>query len=129
MSLTAQQIFAVKDLVTIVTGAASGLGLAIAETMAANGADVVLVDRNEKELKRVGEQVIPGAETAVIDVAEPDAISRFMDGVVEVNALFHHFLDGQGPVEDHHLLTKLLATRHGAFQRHQHAATSEGIDE
>ena len=83
MSLTAEQIFAVKDLVTIVTGAASGLGLAIAETMAANGADVVLVDCNEKELKRVGEQVIPGAEIAVIDVAEADAISRFMDGVVE----------------------------------------------
>jgi NAD(P)-dependent dehydrogenase (short-subunit alcohol dehydrogenase family) len=83
MSLMAQHLFAVKGLVTVVTGAASGLGLAIAETMAANGADVVLVDRNEKELKRVGEQVIPGAEIAVIDVAEPDAIRRFINGVVQ----------------------------------------------
>jgi NAD(P)-dependent dehydrogenase (short-subunit alcohol dehydrogenase family) len=48
MPLMAEQLFAVKGLVTIVTGAASGLGLAISETMAANGADVVLVDRNEK---------------------------------------------------------------------------------
>lgn len=83
MSLTAEHLFAVKGLVIIVTGAASGLGLAISETMAANGADVVLVDRNEKELKRVSKEVIPGAEIAVADVADPDAIRRLVDDVVE----------------------------------------------
>jgi len=49
MSLAAEHLFSVKGLVTIVTGGASGLGLAIAETMVANGADVILVDRNEKD--------------------------------------------------------------------------------
>src|SRR5690348_6087046 len=82
MSLTADHLFAVKGLVTVVTGAASGLGLAISETMAADGADVILVVRNEKELKRVGEQVIPNAEIAVVDVADPDAVRRLVDGVV-----------------------------------------------
>lgn len=83
MSLTAEQLFTVKGLVTIVTGAASGLGLAMAETMAANGADVVLVDRNETELKRVGEKIIPGAEIATVDVADRDAIRRLTDDVVQ----------------------------------------------
>lgn len=82
MSLTAEQIFAVKGLVTIVTGAASGLGLAISETMAANGAYVILVDRNEKELRRVAEEIIPRAEIATVDVADPDAVRCLMDDVV-----------------------------------------------
>ncbi|MDF3810969.1 SDR family NAD(P)-dependent oxidoreductase, partial [Rhodopseudomonas sp. BAL398] len=82
-SLSAERLFCVKGLVTIVTGAASGLGLTIAETMAANGADLILVDRNEKEMKRVSEEVIPGAETAVVDIADPAAIRRLVDGVVQ----------------------------------------------
>jgi len=82
MSLTAEHLFAVKGLVTIVTGGASGLGLAIAEAMAANGADVVLVDRNDKELKRVRQEVIPAAEIATVDVADPDAMRRLTDDVV-----------------------------------------------
>jgi NAD(P)-dependent dehydrogenase (short-subunit alcohol dehydrogenase family) len=82
MSLTAERLFAVKGLVTVVTGAASGLGLTISETMAANGAEVVLVDRNETELKRVSEDIIPGAEVAVVDVADADAVRRLMDDVV-----------------------------------------------
>ena len=48
MSLTAEHLFNVKGLVTIVTGGASGLGLAIAETMVANGADVIPVDRTRR---------------------------------------------------------------------------------
>src|SRR4051794_16960979 len=82
MSLTADHLFNVKGLVTIVTGGASGLGLAIGEAMAANGADVVLVDRNETELKRVSQEVIPAAEIGTVDVADPDAIRRLTDDVV-----------------------------------------------
>ncbi|WP_315717721.1 MULTISPECIES: SDR family NAD(P)-dependent oxidoreductase [unclassified Bradyrhizobium] len=82
MSLTAERLFAVNGLVTIVTGAASGLGLAISRTMAANGADLILVDRNEKELRRIGEEIIPGADIATVDVADPDAIRRTVDDVV-----------------------------------------------
>jgi len=82
MSLTADHLFDVRGLVTIVTGAASGLGLAIAEAMAANGAVVVLADRNETELKRVSRDVLPAAEIAAVDVADPDAIRRLTDDVV-----------------------------------------------
>ena len=40
-----------KDKVCVVTGAASGIGLAIAEMFAAEDAKVVMVDINEEALK------------------------------------------------------------------------------
>jgi NAD(P)-dependent dehydrogenase (short-subunit alcohol dehydrogenase family) len=43
--------------VALVTGAASGLGLATAKAFAASGASVVLADWNEKEVRAAG----PGA--------------------------------------------------------------------
>ena len=46
------ELFNVKDHVAIVTGAASGLGLAYAEVMAENGAMVVMADINQAELDR-----------------------------------------------------------------------------
>ena len=44
------ELFDVRGLVTIVTGAASGIGLAYAEVMADNGARVTLMDRDESSL-------------------------------------------------------------------------------
>lgn len=40
------ELFDVRGLVTVVTGAASGIGLAYAEVMADNGARVTLMDRD-----------------------------------------------------------------------------------
>jgi NAD(P)-dependent dehydrogenase (short-subunit alcohol dehydrogenase family) len=137
MSLMAEHLFAVKGLVTIVTGAASGLGLAISETMAANGADVVLVDRNEKELKRVSEAVIPGVEVAAVDVADPDAIRQLTDDVVKrkgkIDVVFANagisagpgFLSPKGHIENIDLGTwnEVLATNQtGVFATIQAAA-------
>jgi NAD(P)-dependent dehydrogenase (short-subunit alcohol dehydrogenase family) len=45
------ELFDVRGLVTIVTGAASGIGLAYAEVMADNGARVTLMDRDESSLE------------------------------------------------------------------------------
>ena len=50
--MKAQQIFDVTGRVALVTGAASGLGLAMAEVMAANGARVTLADKDEAGLDR-----------------------------------------------------------------------------
>ena len=44
------ELFDVRGLVTIVTGAASGIGLAYAEVMADNGARVTLMDRDAASL-------------------------------------------------------------------------------
>jgi NAD(P)-dependent dehydrogenase (short-subunit alcohol dehydrogenase family) len=44
------QLFDVKGLATVVTGAASGIGLAYAEAMADNGARVTLLDKDQASL-------------------------------------------------------------------------------
>jgi len=43
--------------VALVTGASSGLGLAIARALAAEGADVALVARRASELERVAAEI------------------------------------------------------------------------
>jgi NAD(P)-dependent dehydrogenase (short-subunit alcohol dehydrogenase family) len=48
--MKAAQLFDVRGLATIVTGAASGIGLSYAEVMADNGARVTLLDRDAKSL-------------------------------------------------------------------------------
>ena len=50
--MSIQDIFAVKDKKALVTGGASGIGLAIAEGLAENGAVVAIVDRNKEALER-----------------------------------------------------------------------------
>src|SRR5262245_33619289 len=76
------ELFDVRGHVAIVTGAASGLGLAFAEVLAENGAAVVMVDLNEAELalhaarlKRAGCAVEP----SVLDVAETEALRAVID--------------------------------------------------
>jgi len=65
----------------VVTGAAQGLGEAIARTLAARGANVVLADVNEDGARRVaGEAAAGGAAThaVVADVRDPAAVERLV---------------------------------------------------
>jgi len=88
-------LFNVEGHVAFVTGAASGLGLAFAEVMAANGAKVVLADINEGELnKHVARLRSAGgvAEGVVLDVGNTDALRAAIDGAAgrhgRLDALF-----------------------------------------
>jgi len=65
--------------VAIVTGAASGMGRAIAELFAVEGARVALFDRAADELAGVVDGIVAGGGAAtgcVVDLADPDAIER-----------------------------------------------------
>ncbi len=71
-----------KDKTAIVTGAARGLGRAIALGMAARGARVVLVDRSEKELEKTAEAISRQggtAQTSVTDVASENQVNQMAD--------------------------------------------------
>ena len=71
----------------VVTGAASGMGAALAPLLAARGSHLVLVDRDAERLAEVAAGVRsahPGVsvDTAVVDLADPVATQRVADELV-----------------------------------------------
>ena len=60
-------VFSLKNKTALVTGAASGIGAAIAETFVQAGANVWIADRNAAEGKIVAERI--GGRFIVLDVA------------------------------------------------------------
>ena len=71
----------VKDKVSIVTGAAQGMGLAIAAALFKAGARVALVDIAEKTVKDAARQLDPTnnrAIGAVVDVTKQDQVCDFV---------------------------------------------------
>ena len=77
-------LFGMAGQVAAVTGAASGLGLAMAEVLAGAGATVVLLDVDARGLKAAGESISAAGgrvETAVLDVGERAAIRSEIDRI------------------------------------------------
>jgi NAD(P)-dependent dehydrogenase (short-subunit alcohol dehydrogenase family) len=66
-----------------VTGAANGLGLAIAQRLLAGGASVLLVDKDSTVLSRIGERGLPPSRTFALvkDLAESDAAGYVFEHV------------------------------------------------
>jgi 3-hydroxybutyrate dehydrogenase len=58
--------------IALVTGGASGIGRACAERLAAAGAEVVILDRDEAAAKEVADRT--GGRAVVADLADPDAV-------------------------------------------------------
>ncbi|CDZ56758.1 SDR family NAD(P)-dependent oxidoreductase [Neorhizobium galegae] len=84
--MQAEKLFDLKGQVAIVTGAASGLGLAITKTLAANGAHVALLDLDAKALA-AAHQWLNGqgfsAESHQVDVSDSAALRNTIDGIAE----------------------------------------------
>jgi len=60
-------VFSLKDKIALVTGGASGIGAAIAETFVQAGATVWIADRNEKDGRAFAEHI--GGKFTLLDVA------------------------------------------------------------
>jgi NAD(P)-dependent dehydrogenase (short-subunit alcohol dehydrogenase family) len=77
-----------QEKVAIVTGAASGIGLAIAERMARDGLRTALFDLNGEEAEKAAAKIRGDGGQAIgvrVDVADRDAVAR---GVAEVRERF-----------------------------------------
>ena len=81
-----QQLFNVEGQVVAVTGAASGIGFAYAEVMAANGAQVDLIDRDPQALADAVARLEAGGARVhgeVADVTEAESLRRAFAAIVE----------------------------------------------
>ncbi len=84
-----EQLFDVRGSISIVTGAASGLGLAMAEVMADNGASVAMFDVDAGGLETAAAKLRArggSVTTTVVDVRDSDALRRAIDDVATRNA-------------------------------------------
>jgi NAD(P)-dependent dehydrogenase (short-subunit alcohol dehydrogenase family) len=75
------RIFDVRGRIVLVTGGASGLGLAIATALANCGARVIIADRDEARLADAAAD-LRNIESAVVDVADPAAVDALVESVV-----------------------------------------------
>jgi NAD(P)-dependent dehydrogenase (short-subunit alcohol dehydrogenase family) len=101
-----------QDRVVVVTGAGSGLGLASARRMAAEGARIVAVDIDEAAAAAAAKET--GGEFVVADVASEDQVRALFDGVAErhgrIDVAFNNA--GVSPPEDDSILTTGLDAWH-----------------
>jgi NAD(P)-dependent dehydrogenase (short-subunit alcohol dehydrogenase family) len=84
--VSSSDLFDVTGFGVIVTGGASGLGLAYGEALAANGARVTLIDVDESALKQqVARLEGEGLDVrgAVADVTDHDALDQAVDGAAQ----------------------------------------------
>ena len=72
-----------KNKRVIVTGAASGIGKAVAEQFLAQGALVGLIDRNEEELQEFLADYDAQTHYRAVDVTEAEKLQEAMSGLVE----------------------------------------------
>jgi short-subunit dehydrogenase len=74
----------------LLSGATGGLGRAIAEELAANGADLVLSSRKEEQLQELAGSLPGGADrhdVIVADLAEPGSAEKLADDAGDVDGL------------------------------------------
>lgn len=89
--------------VAIVTGASQGIGRAIAETLAANGAAVALVARSAAKLAEVAEAIRAAggrAEEVPCDVSKAEAVTAVVERVVATLGRIDILVNNAGVTRD-----------------------------
>ena len=84
--MKADALFDVRGRVTVVTGAASGLGLAMAEVMAANGAIVAMLDIDQNGLASAVKRLAAGdhaVEGIALDVGDTARLRSVIGAIAE----------------------------------------------
>ena len=88
-----------KDKVAAITGAASGIGRALALNVAALGCHVAISDVNETGLKETADQARSSGvriTTHTVDVADRKQVKRYADEVVKAHGAIHLLINNAG---------------------------------
>ena len=89
----------IKDKVAIVTGSSKGIGLAVAESLAGEGAIVVLAARSERDLDKAVEKITRqgGSATGIItDMTRPEEIKRLAKKAIDTYGNIHILVNNVG---------------------------------
>ena len=73
--------------IAVVTGAGSGIGLAIAERFGAEGAEVILVGRQKERLDEAAARIGGGARGVSVDVGEEEQVRQLIEDLPRVDIL------------------------------------------
>jgi len=95
-------MFALQDITAVVTGAASGIGRALAQELAARGAHLALADVVEEGLAETAASIEGDrrVSTHVVDVSDLDAMRAFVDAVVAEHGAVHLVINNAGVTVD-----------------------------
>ncbi|MDN2568304.1 3-oxoacyl-ACP reductase FabG [Aquibium sp. A9E412] len=88
-----------EDKVAVVTGAGSGIGVAIAHELAARGALVVTADLDERAAAAVSKAIANKggrAKPFAVDVSDADAVARMVDFAVQTGGGLHLAVNNAG---------------------------------
>jgi len=89
----------VEGLVTIITGASSGMGKATAEVFADAGANVIATDIDNHNLKKVVENIKRNKGTCegyILDVTKKDDIDKVIDKIIEHHSQIDILINNAG---------------------------------
>jgi len=86
----------IKDIVAVITGGVSGLGLATAEALISKGARVALLDRNKELGEKVGAELGEPAIFHPLDVTDVEGVDAAVQKIKDVFGTFHVVINCAG---------------------------------
>lgn len=98
----------IKNSVTVITGAASGLGEEAARSLAALGSSVVLADMNEEKLQLVTAELLTvgfKAKYKVTNVTDENSVKALMDFAIQEFGAINIVLACAGIIRDSFMIT------------------------
>ena len=85
-----------KGQVAIITGAASGLGVAIASKLYGEGVRLALIDKNEKQLQQVVAKSFPDAIPYALDITNESQLKLTVEKIIKEFGNIHILVNSAG---------------------------------